>query len=277
MKISRIAPFAAAGVFAIAIVGCSKREQAIQEAPSQKPQEAFVQTPLECVKIELTNIAATVSTTYPPQYDYVAVVGDRLAALSSADREIAFNFMVEVFARPKLREFPLSQRESSLGTYLSIVGKLAPVFASHIEDQSRAWEFLLGTLSVLDQEYQTVSAPDFDPRNPPMGIIQRVGDYLVHLYHKRFRAVREWFEISMRFSSFYWSLTEDVRVEWQAKLEKAAQRKVVVFDPANAFQELPRRKFTVSPYLPADMQEKKRAERRKMLIEAGIDPAEEGL
>ena len=72
-------------------------------------------------------------------------------------------------------------------------------------------------------------------------------------------------------------MTEDARVEWQAKLEKAAQRKVVVYDPRDSHQKLPRRKFTVSPYLPADMQEKKRAERRRWLIEAGIDPAEEGL
>ena len=259
MQIRRIV-----GLLFIAVVGCSRQEQPDQSPTIKESGHEFVPTPLECLKIELTNIAETVKTAYPPQYDYVAVVGDRLAALSSADREIAFDFMVEVFAKPKLKEFPLSQRESSLGTYMSVVGKLAPVFASHMEDQSKSWEFLLGTLSVLDQEHKTVSAPDFNPGNPPMGIIQREGDYLVHLYHRRFRAVREWFEISMPFSS-------------QAKLENAAQRKVVVYDPADAFQQLPRRKFTVSPYLPADQQEKKRAERRKALIEAGIDPAEEGL
>ena len=277
MQIRRIDILAAVGLLFIAVVGCSRQDQPDQSPTIKESGHEFVPTPLECLKIELTNIAETVKTAYPPQYDYVAVVGDRLAALSSADREIAFDFMVEVFAKPKLKEFPLSQRESSLGTYMSVVGKLAPVFASHMEDQSKSWEFLLGTLSVLDQEHKTVSAPDFNPGNPPMGIIQREGDYLVHLYHRRFRAVREWFEISMPFSSFYRSLPDDVRIEWQAKLENAAQRKVVVYDPADAFQQLPRRKFTVSPYLPADQQEKKRAERRKALIEAGIDPAEEGL
>ena len=56
---------------------------------------------------------------------------------------------------------------------------------------------------------------------------------------KKFTAIREAFEGRL-FGRFFHGLSEAERKDWLSRIEKAAGRKVVVFDPAHPDRPLPR-------------------------------------
>ena len=146
-----------------------------------------------------------------------------------------------------------------------------------LEEQSKAWKFLLRTISVFDDECRVVSASEFDPHTPEEGIYITKGMYLHSMESEKFNAIRRGFEENIAFVKYYHKSTGEQQKEWLAQLEKVAGRKVVIFDPNNPRRELPRRSFLPSPFLPKEVQEKLRTIRREALNKAGIDPASEGL
>ena len=232
---------------------------------------------VERIQAELTDIAAGIFVCALPQYDYVASLSGKLTELSPAERDEAFQCMERIFSQTRRKEFPLSERQRSLCAYYDIVLNTTTAFSEKLEEQSKAWMFLLRTISVFDGECRIVSAPEFDPHPPEEGIFLTKGMYLHSMENEKFNAVRRGFEENVSFVKYYHRLADEQQKEWLAQLEKVAGRNVVIFDPNNPGRELPRRSFSPPSYLPKAVQEKLRTIRRDALNKAGIDPSSEGL
>ena len=275
MKVDKHVHFLASLLYLIVLVGCSK------EAPICKGMQANenerVPSKLQAVQAELTNLANRVNACNVPSYDYVASLREKLSDMTPVEREAAFACVEDLFSYPRLRQFPLSQRENSMTAYSSIVLKLANLFSAELEKPEKAWAFLLRTILIFDTERDIVSAPIFDPHTPPMGIDITKGMYVEEMDRGKFNAVRRGFEESSYFIRYFYRLSLEEQNEWIDRLQKAAGRKVVICNPDAPTQEPPKRPFTIPSHLPPQVQDKMRAIRREALKKAGIDPATEGL
>ena len=232
---------------------------------------------VERIQAELTDMATGVSACALPQYDYAASLSDKLTELSPAERDEAFLCMERIFSQTRRKEFPLSERQRSLRAYYDIVLNSATVFSEKLEEQSKAWKFLLRTISVFDDECRIVSTSEFDPHTPEQGIYITKDMYVHSMGSEKFNAIQRGFEENISFVKYYHNLTGEQQKEWLAQLEKVARRKVVIFDPNNPGRELPRQSFSPPSHLPKTVQEKLRTIRRDALNKAGIDPSSEGL
>jgi hypothetical protein len=280
MEINRMIVSLAAGLLLLSFEGCSDapREQGADLKPAEKPSE--VRSPLEDVKTELQALPRNVTDDRYPERAYYEGLRSRVSMLSPAERTEAFHVAENALLAPKLKEYPLARRSTSLEVYLTIVRGVAFAFWDQLDDQEAAWNFLLQTLDILDREYKIVSSPSFDPRNPPMGLRTIKPEYLAGLDEKRFYAIRKGFENeSSYFPRYYWNLSEEQRKKWKEKIERVARRKVVISNPfdSSKSEPLPRRQFNPPTYLPEKIREKYKEDRRKLLKKAGIDPKEEGL
>lgn len=259
----------------VGILGCS--DESSQDSAVQVIKENGTSLKLECIQTELTNVAAYVHSCCIPSYDYVASLTNQLSALSPFECEEAFRFMEKTFSRPQLKEFPLSDRELSMFAYGSIVLNIANIFSEKLENPAEVWDFLLRAIALFDSERIVVSAPDFDPHPPALGLRITKGMYAQAMEHEKHKAIRFGFEKNSFFVNYYHQLPDAQQKTWIARLEKVAGRKVTIFDPKNPYQESPRQQFTVPADLPLELQEKIRNRRRDALKAAGIDPAVEGL
>ena len=280
MEINRMIVSLAAGLLLLSFEGCSDapREQGADLKPAEKPSE--VRSPLEDVKTELQALPRNVTDDRYPDRAYYEGLRSRVSMLSPAERTEAFHVAENALLAPKLKEYPLARRSTSLEVYLTIVRGVAFAFWDQLDDQEAAWNFLLQTLDILDREYKIVSSPSFDPRNPPMGLRTIKPEYLAGLDEKRFYAIRKGFENeSSYFPRYYWNLSEEQRKKWKEKIERVARRKVGICNPFDwsKSEPLPRRQFNPPAYLPETIREKYKEDRRELLKKAGIDPKEEGL
>ena len=123
MEINKHVLFPAALLCLVVLAGCSK------EAPISKGMQASenerVLSKLQAVQVELTNLANRVTACNVPSYDYVASLRKKLSDMTPVERETAFACVEDLFSYPRLRQFPLSQREKSMAAYISIVLALA--------------------------------------------------------------------------------------------------------------------------------------------------------
>lgn len=192
MEINKHVLFPAALLCLVVLAGCSK------EAPISKGIQASenerVPSKLQAVQVELTNLANRVKACNVPSYDYVASLRKKLSDMTPVERETAFVCVEDLFSYPRLRQFPLSQRENSMTAYSSIVLKLANLFSAELEKPEKAWAFLLRTILVFDTERDIVSAPVFDPHTPPMGLSITKGMYVEAMAREKFNVVRRGFE-----------------------------------------------------------------------------------
>ena len=275
MEINKHVLFPAALLCLVVWAGCSK------EAPISKGMQASenerMPSKLQAVQVELTNLANRVTACNVPSYDYVASLRKKLSDMTPVERETAFAFVEDLFSYPRLRQFPLSQRENSMTAYSSIVLKLANLFSAELEKPEKAWAFLLRTILVFDTERDIVSAPVFDPHTPPMGLSITKGMYVEAMAREKFNVVRRGFEESCYFIRYFYRLSLEEQNEWIDRLQKAAGRKVVIYNPDDPAKEPPKRPFTIPSHLPPQVQEKMREIRRDALKKAGIDPSTEGL
>ena len=256
-------------------LGCS--EEPSRGATVQADKTECQPTKLECIQTELSNIAAGVRYGSPP-YDYVASLTNKMSALSPSEREEAFRFAEKAFSRPQLKEYPLGEREHSMCAFGRIVLDISNVFLEKWDRPTEVWDFLLRAISEFDNERLAVLAPDFELRGePPMGLRTTKDSYAHAMECEKRRAILLVFERSPLFGEYYHQLPVERQKEWIARLEKAAGRKVDIFDPKNPMQESPRQPFTVPTHLPLKLQEILRSQRREALKKAGIDPAVEGL
>jgi hypothetical protein len=256
-------------------VGCSKEVPISKDKQDSKNER--VPSKLEAVQVELTNLANRVHVGNVPSYDYVTSLREKLSEMSYSERETALTCVEDVFSYPRLRQFPLSQRENSVLAYSSIVLKLTNLFAEELEKPEKAWTFLLRTILVFDTERDIVSAPIFDPHTPPMGLHITKGMYVDAMEREKFNAVRRGFEESRYFMRYFYRLPVEQQKEWIDRLQKVAGRKVVIYNPDDPASEPLKRRIVIPSHLPPQIQEKMRAIRREALIKAGIDPATEGL
>lgn len=259
----------------VVLAGCSK-EVPISKGMQDNRNERIL-SKLDAIQVELTNLANRVHACNVPSYDYVASLREKLSGLSPSERDTALTCVGEIFSYPRLRQFPLSQRENSMLAYSSIVLKLANLFSEELEKPEKAWAFLLRTILVFDTERDIVSAPIFDPHTPLMGLHITKGMYVDRMESKKFDAIRDGFEENPSFMKYYNRLPAEQQKEWIDRLQKVAGRKVVIYNPDDPASEPPRRRIIIPSHLPPQVQEKMRAIRREALIKAGIDPATEGL
>ena len=275
MKINKHVLPLATLLFFVVLIGCSK------EVPTSKGMQDSrnerIPSKLDAVQVELTNLANRVHSCNVPSYDYVASLKEKLSEMSHSEREAALTCAEDVFSYPRLRQFPLSQRENSMLAYSSIVLKLANLFSEELEKPERAWAFLLRTILVFDTERDIVSAPIFDPHTPPMGLHITKGMYVDRMESKKFDAIRNGFEESTYFIRYFYRLPVEQQKEWIDRLQKVAGRKVMIYNPDDPASEPPRRRIIIPSHLPPQVQEKMRAIRREALIKVGFDPETEGL
>ena len=275
MKIIKKVVVYALAFFIASCLGCS--ENARQDS-ANKTAKSDVQFPkLQLVQADMTNAAACVTACRIPRHNYLEVLVNSLSELSQTQREEAFDFATEVFSCPKIKKFPLSQRQRSIYVYIWIVKNITVAFADKLEEPVKVWRFLLKAISVFDRERDIVSAPDFDPQTPPMGLHITKGMYVDAMDSMKFDAIREGFEENLSFMKYYNRLPVEQQKEWIDRLQKVAGRKVVIYNPDDPTSEPPKRRITIPSHLPPQVQEKMRAIRREALIKAGIDPATEGL
>ena len=207
----------------------------------------------------------------------MASLREKLSEMSYSERETAFTCVEDVFSYPRLRQFPLSQRENSMLVYSSIVLKLTNLFSEEFKKPERTWAFLLRTILVFDTERDIVSAPIFDPHTPPMGLHITKGMYVDAMDREKFNVVRRGFESSSSFIRYFYGLPAEQQKEWIDRLQNVAGRKVVIYNPDDPASEPPKRRIIIPTHLPPQVQEKMRAIRREALKKAGIDPSTEGL
>jgi len=233
MEINRMIVSLAAGLLPLSFEGCSDapREQDVDLKPAvEKPSE--LRSALENVKAELQALSRNVTDDRYPERTYYEGLRSRVSVLTPAERTEAFHVVENALLVPKLKEYPLGSRSSSLEVYLTIVRGVVFAFWNQLDDPEAAWDFLLQTLDILDREFKIVSAPSYDPRNPPMGLRTIKPDYLAGLAEKRFYAIRKGFENeSSYFPRYYWNLPEEQRKKWKEKIERVARRKVGICNP----------------------------------------------
>lgn len=275
MKVTRRIILWATMLCLLGTIGCSRETPIGKNAQDDKGGREL--SKLQEVQTELTNLANRVHACNVPSYDYVASLRKKLSEMSPSERETAFGCVEDVFFRPRLRQFPLSQRENSMMAYSSIVLKLANLFSEEFENSERVWLFLLRTIAVFDSDRVIVSAPSFDPHTPLYGLHITKGMYANAMDREKFNAVSRGFEQNTFFVRYYHRLSAEEQKEWIARLKKAAGRKVVIYDPCNPGRETPKRPLTIPSHLPPQVQEHYREIRRNALKKAGIDPSVEGL
>ena len=257
------------------ILGCSEEPSRVSTVQADKPE--CQPTKLECIQTELSNIAAGVRYGCPP-YDYVASLTNKLSALSPSECEEAFRFVERAFSRPQLKEYPLWEREHSMRAFGEIVLDISNVFLEKWDRPTEVWNFLLRAISEFDNERLVVLSPDFELRGEPsMGLRTTKGSYAHAMECEKRRIIQLVFERSPLFGEYYHQLPVERQKEWIARLEKAAGRKVEIFDPKNPMWESSRQPFTVPAHLPLQVQELIRNQRREALKKAGVDPSVEGL
>ena len=191
------------------------------------------------------------------------------------NRRLKFNRMAINYY---IFQFGISEGTDHCGIpYVTTIRRVTTVFLMTCDFKEKIWDFLLQALSVFDEEVRIVNAPGVDPHEPECGFSIMAGDYELEIEHMRFYAIREKFEDNQMFGRYYRELPPERQKEWIERIEKAARRKVVIFDPENPEAKLPRMPFLVPSHLSESEKERRREERRKLLRAAGIDPAEEGL
>ena len=275
MEIHKIVVRQALALCLAGIFGCS--EEPARGSVVHVDKTECQPTKLECIQTELSNIAVGVRYGCPP-YDYVASLTNKLSALSPSEREEAFRFAEKAFSRPKLKEYPLGEREHSMCAFGEIVLDISNVFLEKWDRPTEVWNFLLRAISEFDNERLVVLAPDFELRGePPMGLRTTKGSYVHAMECEKRRIIQLVFERSPLFGEYYHQLPVERQKEWIARLEKAAGRKVEIFDPKNPMRESSRQPFTVPAHLPLQVQELIRNQRREALKKAGVDPSVEGL
>ena len=256
-------------------LGCSENRRQDSADKAIKSDVQF--SKLQLLQADMTNAAACVTACRIPRENYLEALVNNLSELSQSECEKAFDFATEVLSCPKIKEFPLSQRQRSVYVYTWIVKNVTTAFANKLEDPVRAWRFFLKAISVFDRERDIVSAPDFDPHTPLMGLYITTGMYVDAMDSMKFDAIRDGFEKNLPFMKYYSRLPEEQQKEWIGRLQKAAGRKVMIYNPDDPASEPPNRRIVIPSHLPPQVQEKMRAIRREALIKAGIDPATEGL
>ncbi len=275
MKVTRRFILWATMLCLLGMIGCSRETPIGKVAQDDKGGREL--SKLQEVQTELTNLANRVHACNVPSYDYVASLRKKLSEMSPSERETAFGCVEDVFSRPRLRQFPLSQRENSMLAYSSIVLKLTNLFSEEMENSERVWLFLLRIIAVFDSDRVIVSAPSFDPHTPLFGLHITKGMYADAMDAEKFEAIQKGFEQNIFFVRYYHRLSAEQQKEWIARLRKAAGRKVVIYDPGNPGRETPKRPLTIPSHLPPQVQEQYREIRRNALKKAGIDPSVEGL
>ena len=274
MEIHKIVVRQALAFCLACLLGCS--EEPSRGATVQVDKTECQPTKLECIQTELSNIAAGVRYGCPP-YDYVASLTNKLSALSPSEREEAFRFAEKAFSRPKLKEGSFWERQHSMYAFGEIVLDISNVFLVKWDRPTEVWDFLLRAISELDKDCLVVSAPDFKVHESARVSRIMKGSYVDYMKQEKNRVILLAFERSPLFGKYYHQLPVERQKEWIARLEKAAGRKVDIFDPKNPKRESPRQPFTVPEYLPLQVQELMRNQRREALKKAGIDPSVEGL
>ena len=255
------------------VVGCSGSSgERTADAEAKAPTN-----PVERIKFEISNLASNVTKGYSSDRKYFSDLAKRVGELSSLERDEAFTFAMEALRKPALKEYPLSDRELSLDTYVTTIRRVTTVFLMTCDFKEKIWDFLLQALSVFDEEVRIVNAPGVDPHEPECGFSIMAGDYELEIEHMRFYAIREKFEDNQMFGRYYRELPPERQKEWIERIEKAARRKVVIYDMNHPEVKLPRMPFLLPSYYSESEKERRREERRKLLRAAGIDPAEEGL
>ena len=257
-------------IFCLAcLAGCSENKRQDHSNKAVKSDETS--SKLQLFHADLTNAAACVIACTIPLDDYLKKLENSLHELSQPEREMAFHFAEEAFSRPKLKSFPLTDRQKSVRTYKWIVKNIAVSFSDKLEDQAKVWQFLLRTISIFDRERDIVSAPEFDPHTPLYGLHMTKGMYADAMDSEKFEAIQNGFEQNISFTRYYHRLSAEQQKEWIARLEKVAGRKVVIYNPDNPAHEPPKRPFAIPSYLPPQVQEQYREIRRNALRKAGAE------
>ena len=259
----------------VGFLGCF--DESTQDSITPTVEKDCPPSRLECVKTEMSDIVACVHSCSFPHYDYVTSLTNKLSALSPSEREEAFRFAENALSCPQIKEGALSEREQSVCAFSKIVQDIAYAFLVASEEPIKVWNFLLRAFAVFDNECLIVMAPDFDPRPPRFGLRITKCMYTEAMRNAKSYAIRFGFEDSAFFVKYYHSLPVEKQKEWIVRLEEAAGRKVVIFDPNNSSQKLPRRPFTIPADMPPQVQEHLKGIRRDALKKAGIDPSSEDL
>ena len=273
MVIRKTAQLAFAACLWLAI-GCSDSSsghKAVAETKASPSQ-------LEQIKFEISNLASNVTNGCAHDRQYFSGLAKRVGELSSLEREDAFKFAVEVFEKPPLKEYPLSDRLMSLQAYDATVSRLVHVFLTTLESKDVVWDFSLRTISVFDDEIMTVNAPGFDPRNPDWGIGITIGIYMTEVFNLRFRAVHERLENNNMFAQYYHGLSSGQQEYWNERIEKIVHRRIDIPAVRKSDESRSRTKTAVKRPKKNTEHEKKLfgAELNDALRSMLMDPAEEG-
>ena len=176
---------------------------------------------------------------YPQDAEWRRIC-DKIGTVDVKDVVALGEMFSQILESVKFNDKEYRLREFSLSVYLEFVNKLSAGLAERNHDYEKKMDFLLRAYEVFDREYVTVSAFDDDWGKVDFGIHLRREDYFARLYTKRFYAFRCHFEGDRPFSSYYHSLPAEKRSEILEKLEAAAKRKIVIYDPKNPHRQLPR-------------------------------------
>ena len=121
-------------------------------------------------------------------------------------------------------------------------GMLDPI----VSNREALWMFKLSLLRRINDE---LNLTETEPRGGTHecvkgGNLTTLRNYRERLMNCRFRMIQSSFETGP-FSVYYNSLSDSAKSNWIAQIEAIACRKVVIYDPRNPFEQLPR-------YMPVD-------------------------
>lgn len=174
-----------------------------------------------------------------PGHEFYENLRTDISALPQADRERVFEHVRRRFALPDFKAGTLAERSRLFEGYTSNVRELVLEFCALLEPPVVAWEHMLALMEMYELEKRRVAARLDEYAPPPMGLHIPPQEYMRRIDMKKFTAIREAFEGRL-FGRFFHGLSEAEQKDWLSRIEKAAGRKVVVFDPAHPDRPLPR-------------------------------------
>lgn len=212
---------------------------------------------LDRMKTELARLPSFVQQNRWPEKSFYVSLDEQMSELTPEERQKAFMFFEVLLETPNLNDTDLAQRLQSLEIHLDIVKTVVAIFAKGLGNPAAAWEFLLSSIEIFDQEREDVSASTYNPHIPVSGICLDKALYLFNLETMRTKTISEWFEHGA-FCRFYWNLPSDMQREWLSWLDFMAKRKLDLPNPDNPQQKVADSFFRLPPKVPRRVVEKRK-------------------
>lgn len=231
MEITRFVVIAVS--FLLVVAGCS-------DSPSGAVRIAGdLDTRSGGLEQRISELAKHVAGGTLPEASFYEQFKEDVSTLSPPARKRAFEQVVRTFSMPTLKTNILSDRLRLFECHVANVGEMVFLFVDLLENPGEVWEYAFQSLAAFDAEKRNIVSGIVPPANPPMGLHIPPEEYLVRLDQKRFHAVRDVFE-GRSFGLYYRALPIGQQKSWLSRIEKAARRNIVIFDPKNPGQLRPR-------------------------------------